>query len=898
MRIRHWFYTLPLRLRSLFRRARVEQELDEELRYHLKRQIEEHIARGMTPEEARYAALRAMGGVERRKEECRDMRHVRWIENLAQDLRYALRTLFRNPVFSVVVLLTLAIGIGSTTAIFSVVHALLLKPLPYPDSDRLVRMVQSSTGGPQRVAGGIRVQELAELRSRMRSVSTIGAYNLAIMTMTGGGEASRLEGMRISAGIWQAIGAKPLLGRVFDAGEDAPEADPVIVLSYRAWKRLFHGDPGILGRTLVLEDNFLLMLGNKLFAGHYTVVGVMPEEFAFPNRQAEFWIPIARSPSASGAVLARLSDGVSLQAASAELNATLRELRPQARTMTFELSREQDEIVGPVRRPVIILMAAVAFVLLIACVNVANLLLARSVARQREVAVRMALGCGRGRLLQQYLAEATVLSLTGGALGVALAYGGVHLLRSLASTLSRMDLGNQLPFPRIEEVGINAGVLLFALGLSLATNLLFGLLPVFGRLADSQIRALRVDLAKSGSGGRFGSKSALLVAEVALAMMLLVGGGLFIRSFLKLSSIDPGYDPANVLTFQLALPGGRYPVPQLKEMAENLVAALEKSPGVEAAAYSWQLPMVALRERALFRTTPTIPERPVPGPADEDLRLVSRDYFKAMGIRIKEGRAFNEHDRAGQPRVLVINESLARKEFPGRNPIGETAYLRRDSTPWQIIGVAHDIRQFGFDRPADPQVFVDFRQWPSVSPMGDVPQYFALRAKGDAFSLVPAVRDIVQAIDPQVGLYNIATLEQIVANSMTRSRLYAVLLGIFAAVAVTLAGIGIYGLTAYSVVRRTREIGIRMALGSSASQVRNLMLRQSMWLVAAGIIVGFAGAAAMTRFLQGLLFGVKPFDGLTLLSVVVLFLFVAVVASYIPAHRASRVDPLVALRCE
>jgi predicted permease len=892
MPIKRWFYTVPLRLRSLFRRAQVEQELDEELRYHLERQIEEHIAKGMTPEEARYAALRAMGGVERRKEECREMRRLGWIEYLAQDLRYAIRTLFRNPVFSVMVLLTLAIGIGSTTAIFSVVHALLLKPLPYPDSDRLVRLIinqppgQSSTGGPQRVPGGINVREFTELRSRMRSVSTIGVYNVARMTMTGGGEASRLEGMVISASIWQTIGARPLLGRVFDA----TEADPVIVLSNRAWKRLFQGDPGVIGRNIVLGG------------GNYTVIGVMPEEFTFGNLQSEFWIHIGRSPSAAGAFLARLSDGVSLQTASAEVNTILHDIRPQARTATFELSREQDEIVGQVRRPVLILMAAVAFVLLIACVNVANLLLARSVARQREVAIRIALGAGRKRLMQQYLAEGAVLSLAGGALGVVLAYGGVHLFRSLASTLSRTDLSGRLPFPRIEEVGINADVLAFALCLSLATSLLFGLLPVLRRLAGNQIQALKdgigIDRANSGSRWRFGSRSALLVAEVALAMMLLVGAGLLMRSFLKLSSVDAGYDPSNVLTFQLVLPGGRYPVPQLKDLAENLVAILEKSPGVEAAAYSVALPMVGLRERALFRTTPAIPEQPAPGAPDEDLRLVSRDYLKAMGIRIKEGRAFNEQDRAGGPRVLLINETLARREFPGRSPIGETAYLRRDTTPWQIIGVVQDVRQFAFDRTAEPQVFVDFRQWPGVNPIGDNPNYFAVRTKGDPLSIVPAVRNAVHAIDPQVGLYNIATMEQIVAHTISRPRLYAVLLGIFAAVSVTLAGIGIYGLTAYSVVRRTREIGIRMALGATASQVRNLVIRQCMWLVAAGIIAGYAGAAAMTRFLHGLLFGVEPFDVLTLLSVVVLFLFVATVASYAPARRATKVDPMVALRCE
>src|SRR5262245_6612297 len=412
-RLRIFFH----RLLGLFLRRRLERELEEEIRSHLEMQIEDNLLQGMSPEDARRAARLRFGGVEQVKEAYRDKSRLGWIESLWQDLRYAIRTLFRNPIFSVVALLTLAIGIGSTTAIFSVVHALLLKPLPYPDSDRLVRLVvnqppgQSSTGGPQRVPTGISVRELAELRSRMRSVSAIGVYNLAIMTITGEGEASRLEGMRISASIWQAIRARPLLGRLFDAKEDAPEAGPVIVLSYRAWKRFFQGDLDVIGRNIVLEDSFLLMLGNNSFASHYTVIGVMPEEFAFPNRQSDFWIPIARSTTASGAVLAQLSDGVSLQTASAEVNTILRALRPQARTATFELSRERDEMVGPVRRPVLILMAAVTFVLLIACVNVANLLLARSVARQREVAIRIALGAGRGRLIQQYLAEGTVLSL-------------------------------------------------------------------------------------------------------------------------------------------------------------------------------------------------------------------------------------------------------------------------------------------------------------------------------------------------------------------------------------------------------------------------------------------------------------------------------------------------------
>jgi len=883
--------------RRLVKRGEMERHLDAELRFHFDGLVADHIRAGMSEPEARRSARLEFGGIEQVKEECRDARGTRWAEDLWQDLRFALRTLRKTPGFAVAVIGTLALGIGSTTAIFSVVHALLLNPLPYPQSDRLVRLIvnqppgESGSPGPRRIAGGIRVRELAELRSRIKSLSKIGAYGPALMTMTGGSEAARLDGMRISAAIWQAIGAKPLFGRVFADMEEAPGADPVIVLSNAFWKRFFNGDPNILGRTLVLEDNILLMLGNKKFTAGYTVVGVMPEGFEFPNSQTQFWIPVVESPSAGGAVLARLADGVSPQAASAEVNAILHQLRPKARTSTFELGREQDELIGPVREPLLILMAAVCLVLLIACVNVSNILLARGVARQREIAIRIALGSGRGRLIRQFLAEGAILSLLGGAAGVALAYGGVHLLRNLASTLSRMDLGNRLPFPRLEEVGIDGAVLVFTLGVSLAISLLFGLVPVIGRFAASQNQS-------AGPGWRTGSRSALVVTEIAMAMILLVGGGLLIRSFLKLSSVDPGYDPSGVLTFQLALPGERYPVPQVKELAEKLVTELEKTPGVRAAAYSHQLPMVALKQSAFFRTSPALPERPAPGPSAEDARFVSRDYFKVLGIRIKAGRGFDEHDRSGQQRVLVLNESLARREFPNRDPIGQIAYLGRDSEPWRIVGIVQDVRQFGFDRQPDPQVFADFRQWPGVSPIGDVPQYFAVRAQGDPFSVVPAVRNAVRAIDPQAGLYNVATLEQLVANSMSRPRLYAVLLGIFAIVSVTLAGIGIYGLMAYSVARRTKEIGIRMALGAPCSQVLGLMLRQSMALALAGIVLGCAGAATMTRFLEGMLFAIEPFDWATLLSAIALFLLVALLACFLPARRATRINPVEALRWE
>lgn len=891
-----------------WRKRRADEDFAREIDAHLAVETDRLISEGLSPDEARATARRGFGNVVWAQERFYESQRTMWLDDMQGDIRYALRTLARNPGFAAVAVLTLVLGIGITTAIFSVVNALLLKPLPYPDSDRLVRLMvngvpsgQSVAAGPRRVAGGINVAELAELRSGMKMISQIGIYGPALMTLTGDHEAERLEGMRISSSIWQATGAKPLIGRVFDPKEEAPAANPVIVLSYVLWLRLFHGDRSILGRTLVLEDNILLMLGNGKFSAQYTVIGVMPERFDFPNQQAQFWVPITATGLGGGAVLARLKDGFSARAASSEANAILHRLRPQQRATTYELAPEQNELVAPIKQPLLVLLAAVSFVLLIACVNVANLLLARSIARQREIAIRFALGSGRKRLIRQFLTESAILSLFGAAGGITLAYGGVQLLKKLASTLSRMDLGNLITFPRLNEVGIDVSVLLFALGISLVTSLLFGLAPLAGPIAAVQSGALKEGA--GASSAEFGSKvrgtrSVLVIAEIAMAMTLLIGGGLLIHSFLRLSAVNPGYNASNVLTFQLALPRGRYPVPQLKEFAEKLVAELGTNAGVQAAAYAHELPMVALRESAFFRRTPAPPEHPAPGPEAEDARVVSRDYFKVLDIQLIAGRGFSEHDREGQPRVLVINDTLARRDFPGENPIGKAAYLRRDSQPWEIVGIVQDVRQFGLDRKPEPQVFVDFRQWPGTSPIGDAPQYFAVRTQGDPISIVSQVRSVARRLDAQAGLYNVATLEQLVSNSMSRPRLYAVLLGIFAGVSLTLAAIGIYGIMAYTVLRRTREIGIRIALGAQRAEVLSLVLRQSIWLTAVGVFLGCLGAAMVTRYLKGMLFGLEPLDPSTVIAVALFFVSVAALASYAPAYRATKIDPVTALRYE
>ena len=589
-------------------------------------------------------------------------------ESCAQDVRYAGRSLRRSPGFALVAVLTLSLGIGANTAIVAVVNAVLLRPLPYHDAARLVRLAEvvpaaeSADGRPRR-SGAISVAELLELRRHTTALSHVAfSGGPAIMTISGRGEASRLQGMRVGPGMFETLGVPPLLGRGFDATEEAPGRDAVIVLSYPAWQRHFGGDPGIVGETVTLANS----LSSNPSPTAYTVVGVMPRGFEFADAQMQFWIPVSWAPSARGSMMGRLAPGVSIQAAAAEVGASLREMRRAKPSTAYELVPARDGVVESVEPALLMLTFASAFVLLIACVNVGNLLFARSVTRRREIAVRAALGAGRGRLIRLLLTESVILGLLGGLGGTLLAVGGVRLLKSLATTLARMDLGVQLLFPRLGEIGVDASVVAYVAATSLITGVLFGLAPAVRHSRPGlAIDALRESAATAYSGFsllRRGRTRALLVCvEIALAMMVLAGGALLIHSFLKLSGVDPGYQAKNVLTFQVALPAGRYPLAGLKVFADDLVARVRTVPGVLAAAHG-QLPMVGLRETAWFRKTPAVPQKP-DGP---EIRLVSRDYLDVMGIKVLAGRGFRETDRAGQPRVLLVNQVLARRDLPRR----------------------------------------------------------------------------------------------------------------------------------------------------------------------------------------------------------------------------------------
>jgi putative ABC transport system permease protein len=826
----------------------------------------------------------------------RDTRSFRWLDDAWLDAQYAWRTLSRTPGFSLVAVLTLALGIGATTAIFSVVNAVLLRPLPYKDSERLVRILEhvpatDGSAAPSRRAVGFLLSELIAIRSQAATLSHLGGYVGSTLLLTGRDETIRLEAARLSPAVFAMLGTQPLIGRTFDAAEETPGQDSVAVLSYASWQRYFAGARDVLDQRMTLDGRV------------YSIVGVMPRGFQFPDSQTQLWIPFALNGSRALPV-ARLADGVSIDAATAEVTAILNRMPGSSQPRRsgprqFALERVQDELVAPVRPALRVVAVAVGFVLLIACVNVANLELARDAARQREIAVRLALGAGHARLIRQLFAESALLALGGAAAGVALSSGGVQLLRTLGASLPRGDLAAGVSIPRLEEITIDLPVLAFTLVAAIVTAILSGLAP-----AVRQSRSLETDVLREGASSAISGfnllrhhrmQGVLIVAEIAMAMLLLVGGGLLIHSFVNLADVDPGYDPSGVLTFQVYSPR-----PRSATFEDDFVARLRSLPSARAAGYAEMLPLVRFRSGVGLRPVQgaaTEPPPPAPGarlsPAGPDARVVSRDFLNAMGMRIVAGRGFGDNDRAGQPKVLLINRALASSGYLGKNPIGTRVYAA-GREPWAVVGIVENVRQYGLDQEPDPQIFIDVRQLP----MGNPNAYYAFRTGGDPAASIASIKGIVRQIDPRATIDNVATMERIVSNSISRQRLYAALLGIFAAVAVALAAIGIYGVIAYTVAQRTREIGIRMALGAARWSVMRLVLGQGAVLTAAGIAFGLAGAAAMTRYLDTMLFGLTPLDPATFVVVSVMFATIATLASYAPARRATKVDPLVALRHE
>ena len=866
------------RLLNLFRENRSAAEAAREIAAHRALLEDEYRRRGMADDEARLAARRALGSAALAQDLHRDARTFAWVDDARRDLAHGLRALRRTPGFTAIAVLTLALGIGANTAIFSVVSAVLLRPLPYRDADRLVQVFTP----PPDVPGGLSLPRSARsfrqahfdgLRDTTRTLEFVAGYILTSATLTGRGDPVRLSGVQATATLFPLLGVQPLLGRPFEVREESAGADAVVVISHDTWRRYFNSDPAVIGRVAAFDGRGRI------------VVGVMPEGFAFPDAFAQYWVPHVRpGPDArvsfALATIARLRDGVSRQAAEDEVNLHGHQ-GPDAFAGHFDVLSIQDDLIEPIKPALLLLAGAVGLVLLIACVNVANLLLARTASRDHEIAVRRAVGASPGRLVRQLLTESTLLSVIGGLVGTGLAIGAIALLHTLATGLPRRDLGPGVTLPRLAEIQVDVPVLLFTIAMALITGIACGLLPALRHGRAHEADRLRERSVAPRVRG------ALVVAEIAMAMVLLVGGGLLIRSFMNLATQDLGYDAARVLTFQAMTP--QVSGPAARTFAEQLVARIESLPGVSAVGYANNLPLV---QQSFGRDVSAQPyDRRPPRPPFPGLHAVSPRMIGALGLRIVEGRAFSEGE-AGRHEALVTR-AFARSGFFDGPAIGARIYS--GNTAWEVVGVLDDFRQFRLDRQSGSEFYIlDF----VPAPPGLGGTYFAVRSDADPAALVSALRSIVNKLDPAATMNNVATMEQIVSNAMSRPRLYAVLLGILAGVAMILAAIGIYGVPSSLVAQRAREIGIRMALGAQRTQVIALVLRHSTMLATIGIVAGVAGAAALSRYLESLLYGLTPLDVTTFVAVIVMFVAVALLASYIPARRATRVDPLVALRSE
>jgi predicted permease len=870
-----------LRLLNAFRPEVAEDDLAREINAHLALLEDEYRRRGLSPEQATLAARRAIGSVALAKDRHRDTRSIAWLDDLRRDVRHAARVLARSPGFTSVALLTLALGIGATTAVFSVVEGVLLRPLPYPEPDRLVRVfgppptLAGIDGPPSRMID-LPSQTFETLRLADRAFSHVTGYMPTTMTLTGRGDAVRLVGSHVSAAAFPMFGVPPLIGRGFEPKEEAAGADAVVILSEAAWRRYFNADASLIGQLIVLDGRGRV------------VVGVMPSRFSqigmhFPDPQAQFWVPyVAPAPDSRNrlnvAVMARLAPGESLAAAEDVVNNAV----GQPGQGRYEVSRVHDEIVRPVKPALLMLSGAVVLVLLIACVNVANLLLARTASRERELAVRRAVGAARGRLIRQLLTESVLLSLLGGVVGSVVAFGGVALLRVLAASLNRRDLIRGANLPRLDQIGIDGSVLAFTVGVALVAGVLFGLIPAIQQSRQRETDVLREKHASHRIRGT------LVVAEIAMAIMLLVGGALLIHSFLRLSSVERGYNPTNVLTFQAA-PSGPSRAENMA-FADRLVERLKSLPRVVAAGYSNNLPLVQQGFSRDVSARPMAPGERAPRPYPS-LHAISPGFADAIGLRIVQGRTFS----AGEParREALVSQAFANSGFFDGPALGRQIYQGKNT--YDVVGIVEDVRQFNLDQPPGSEMFIiDF----ITAPPGFGGTYFAVRTQDSPLAISSEVRTIVRQLDAAATIDNVATMEQIVSNAVSGPRLYAVLLGGFAAVAVTLAGIGIYGILAFIVTHRTREIGIRLALGAPPAAVVSLVVRQSAVQVLLGVLLGIGGAALLSRYLEGLLFGVTPLDPPTFVVAGVGFTLVALLAAYRPARRATRVDPLVALRTE
>ena len=878
-----WLIETWSRVRGAFARRTMEREMDEEMRFHLERAVERNVARGLSPAAARREALLTFGGVDRFKEASREEHRSRPLEELWQDVTYGVRALRRAPLFAFVAIMSLAVGIGANTAVFSVVDAVLLKPLPYHEPERLVLLgVHSYT---EDYGTTFSVADLEGFASA-RSFEAYGASyrDGSGIALTGGDQAETIMGTRVTPGVLETLDVAPMLGRLMLPEEGEPGSTRVVVLSHAFWRDRLGAADDAIGSTLVLDGQ------------PHTVIGVMPADFQLPARgRDDLWPVLQLEPADYRApfylsVIARVAPDVTeaqVRGELASIERNVKEAYPQSPpTWSYRATPLKDVLVQNSRTTILVLFGAVGLVLLIAAANVANLLLARATTRAPEMAVRAALGAARGRIIRQLLTESMLVALAGAALGILIAYAGVAAF----SALTPVDLA------RVHEVRVDYRVLLFTLGVSLLAGFAVGIAPA--------LRAPRALAAGIREGGRSGAegheraslRGALVVVEFALALGVLIGAGLLATSLARLQRVDAGTAREGILSVRIALPEAQYSESaDVARFYDGLVERMQRMPGVQAAAVSMAVP-----PHRLVMTNPFTPEGRIYGPQDAipltEMQLVSPRYFEALGIPLTRGRTFGPEDRDGAPLVAIVNRTMVDRHYGGRDPIGRLLDLGNpspDGPRWTIVGVVPDVRYAGLDVPPEPTVYMPYAQnlwWRSM--------YLIVRAAGDPLTHVPAVRQAVAELDPNVPLREVRTMEQLLQESVAAPRFRTMLLGAFAIIALILAAAGIYGVMSYTVDQRRREISVRLALGARPSEIVRLVVGRGMLLAGVGVILGLAGAAALSTVLQTLLFDIDAIDARTYAAAASFLALIALLACVIPAMRAGGVEAASALRSD
>jgi predicted permease len=877
-----WLYKTRLRLKAVFDRKTLDRDLEDEVAFHLSMREEKNRRAGIDPEEARYAARRQFGNTTSLKERSQEMWTYLALENLWQDLRYGLRLLRKSPGFTATAVLTLALGIGANTTIFSVVDAVLLRPLPFPASDRLVRIWESKPkeGYFRNVVNGLNFLDWREQNHTFESMTAISG---ATVNLKMNGQPLAVQGLSVSPDFFSVLRAMPYLGRTFTSEDGIPGRDNEAILSYELWQKQFGGRPDIIAQKLEVNGQ------------PAEIVGVMPRGFSLPNNKADIWTPLAivRSKDWEGGrfltAVGRLRDGVTLQQAKqdmARVGQFTADQRPDYnKGWSIQLVPFYEDETHDVRRPLLVLLAAVGFVLLIACANVANLLLMRGTGRQREMAVRAALGASRTRIMQQLLVEGLILSFAGTAAGIGFANWAIRGLVAMipAST----------PLPLIGAIAIDRRVFAFSFAVSLFTAIVFGLAPAM-RLSRVHLQdAMKQGALRSGVGGHRILRQSFVVTEIALAFVLMVGAGLMLRSFERLLSVNPGFEPEHVLTMHIFTSPEKYKDNQKRsQYVEQILREIRNTPGVRSAGSTHFLPMTERVSSSCFASIYQPPVKPADAPNARFL-IVSEGYFDAMGTPLLGGRDFSSRDSFGTPSVMMVNRAFVEEFLPNADPLGKKFRVCwSNPDPAEIIGVVANTRQTDLQDAPQPTIFL---------PNAQAPMYFAdlvVRAQGDPRQIMLSAEIAVHRIDPDQAVSGIQTMENVLSDSVSSPRLQLVLLLIFAGIALVLAMIGVYGVVSYSVRQRIQELGIRIALGARPSDIAGLILKEVLLLAVIALTIGLSCALILTRVLRNLLFDVTPTDPATLLSVSCLVICVAAVAAFMPARRAMRVDPTVALRYE